>query len=356
METTGRLLSLDVFRGLTIALMILVNTPGDGRYVYAPLRHAEWHGWTITDAVFPSFVWIVGVAITLSLGKRVGQPLHGTILRRAAVLFGLGVLIYAVPEFSPGTFRILGVLQRIAICYAVTAVLFLHSSMRGQVAVTAALLAGYWAIMRFVAAPGYAAGDLTIEGNIAHYVDRMVLGAHNYAGTKTWDPEGIISTLPAIATCLFGVMAGHILRLPLGIGARAGRLALTGAGLAAAGLLLDPVLPINKNIWTSTFSLWMAGLDFLVFGGLLWLIDGQGVRRVFRPAAVMGMNAIALYLASEFIEIGLHAMHWKKAIFEAVFLPLAAPVNASLLYALSYVALHLGLAYFLHWRKWYFRV
>lgn len=336
--------------------MILVNTPGDGRNVYPPLQHAEWHGWTPTDCVFPSFVWIAGVAITLSLGRKLGEPkgaLYRDILKRAAILFGLGLFLYAFPHFPLDTFRILGVLQRIAICYAVTAILFLHTGVRGQIAVTAALLGGYWALMAWVPAPGYSAGDLTVEGNLAHYVDRIVLGAHNYANTKTWDPEGIVSTLPAIATCLLGALAGQILRATTDNAVRTKRLLVTGAALLAAGLLMDSVLPINKKLWTSSFTLFMAGLDFLIFGAMLWLIDMRKVVTPFRWAIVMGMNAIALYLASEFIEIILHELHWKQAIYQTVFVPLASPVNASLLYAIAYVLLHVGIAYAMYQRKWF---
>ncbi|MFN0101270.1 MAG: acyltransferase family protein [Bryobacteraceae bacterium] len=353
-----RLQSLDAFRGLTIALMILVNTPGDGRHVYAPLRHAEWHGWTITDCIFPSFVWIVGVAITLSLGRKLDQPrpaIYKVILRRAAILFGLGLLIYAFPTFPLDTFRILGVLQRIAICYAVTAVIFLNTSIRGHILATLALLGGYWAIMTFIPSPGFAAGDLTVEGNFSHYIDRIVLGAHNYSETRTWDPEGIVSTLPSIASCLLGVLAGHIVKASASIERRTQRLLIAGVILIAAGLVLHPLLPINKKLWTSSFTLLMAGLDFAIFGALLWIIDGKRIVKPFRPAIIMGMNAIALYLASEFIEISLQFLHWKKPIYETVFLPLASPINASLLYAVTYTGLHLVLAYSLYRRNLFFR-
>lgn len=354
----GRLHSLDAFRGLTIALMILVNTPGDGQHVYGPLRHAEWHGWTLTDCVFPSFVWIAGVAIPLSLGRKLNGPrsaLYSDILRRAAILFGLGLLLYAYPTFPLDTFRVLGVLQRIAICYAVAALLFLHTGVRGQVAAVAALLGGYWAIMTLIPAPGFAAGDLSVEGNLAHYIDKVVLGAHNYGETRTWDPEGIVSTLPAIATCLLGALAGKMLQSAEGVGLRAQRMLLAGLALAAAGLLLDPLLPINKKLWTSSFTLLMAGLDFIVLSAMLWLMDGRQIVKPFRPAMIMGMNAIALYLSSEFIEITLQALHWKQPLYEAVFLPLAAPVNASLLYGLTYTLLHMGLAWAMYRKGWFLR-
>ena len=318
--------------------MILVNTPGDGRHVYAPLRHAEWHGWTLTDCVFPSFVWIVGVAMSLTLKPRPG--IYKDILRRAGILFGLGLLIYAFPTFPLDTFRILGVLQRIAICYAVAAVVLLHTGVRGQIAATLGLLGGYWAILSF--------GDFSMEGNIAHAVDRVVLGAHNYAETKTWDPEGIVSTLPAIATCLLGVLAGRIIKAPR-------RLLIAGVALIAAGLLLDPVLPINKKLWTPSFTLLMAGLDFAILSAFVWLEDRRQAAALFRPAMMMGRNAIALYLSSEFIEIILNHMHWKRPIYEAIFLPLASPINASLLYAVTYTLLHLALAYILYKRNLFFR-
>ncbi|HEU0121050.1 MAG TPA: DUF5009 domain-containing protein [Bryobacteraceae bacterium] len=354
----SRLLSLDAFRGLTIALMILVNTPGDGRNVYPPLQHADWHGWTLTDCVFPSFVWIVGVAITLSLGKKLDAPrpaLYKDILRRAAILFLLGLLLYAFPTFPLDTFRVLGVLQRIAICYAISSILFLHTGIRGQITAIFLLLAGYWAIMAWIPAPGFAAGDLSVEGNIAHYVDRILLGAHNYRSTKTWDPEGVISTLPAIATCLLGIIAGHMLKAVASLDTRVRRFLLLGVTLTAAAFILDPLLPINKKLWTSTFTLLMAGLDFLVFGILLWLIDRKQIVRPFQPAIIMGRNAIALYLFSEFIEIFLHMLHWKEPIYRTVFAPLASPVNASLLYALAYVLLHLGIAYIMDKRGIYLR-
>jgi len=356
-----RLQALDAFRGLTIFMMVLVNTPGDGRHIYGPLQHAEWHGWTITDAVFPSFVWIVGVAITLSLGRKLEQntnkqSLYNDIIRRSIFLFTLGLILYAFPTFPLDTFRILGVLQRIAICYAVTSFIFLNTSIRTQIILTAAMLLIYATIMRFLPAPGFAPGDLSVEGNFAHYVDRIILGTHNYSQTKTWDPEGIISTLPSIATCLLGVLAGHILKLAWHIEQRTQRLMLIGAGLLASGLMLNTWLPINKKLWTSSFTLFMAGFDFILFGAMLWLIDAQKIVAPFRPAIIMGMNAIAVYLTSEFLIIILELTHWKEAIFEAIFLPLASPINASLLFAIAYAMLHLLLAYILYRRKLFLRV
>jgi hypothetical protein len=217
-EKGTRLVALDALRGLTIALMVLVNNPGSGRDSYPPLLHAEWHGWTLTDTVFPTFLWIVGVAIWLSLGKRLARGIPRTTLlaqafRRAAILFAIGLVLYAIPHFNPATQRIMGVLQRIAICYLVVSAIFLYTGMRGQICWLVGLMAAYWALMTLVPVPGYGPGRLDVEGNLAHYVDNIVLGQHNYRATKTWDPEGLVSTLPSIATTLFGLLAGRLIAM-----------------------------------------------------------------------------------------------------------------------------------------------
>ena len=357
-----RLVSLDAFRGATIALMVVVNSPGDGSHSYAPLKHAEWHGWTPTDVVFPSFLWIVGVAITLSLAKRVaaGVPrskLFLQVLRRAAILYGLGLFLYGFPWFDLSTLRFLGVLQRIAICYAIASAIYLTTSIRGQIVWIAGLLVSYWILMTLVPVPGYGPGRLDVEGNLAHYVDRIVLGGHNYAETRTWDPEGIVSTLPAIATALFGVMAGHILRLRHDLAERTTWLFLAGTILLGAGVIADHWMPINKKLWTSSFSLFMAGLDFLLFATSVWLVYGLGWRRPVRPFVVLGMNAIAVYMASELVEGSLITFNWKRPFYEAVFAPLpVSAYNASLLYALALLGLMFLIAYAMHRRGWFLRV
>src|SRR5258708_30081476 len=274
-STGQRLVSLDAFRGATMALMVLVNTPGDGEHVYGPLRHAEWNGWTPTDVVFPSFMWIVGVALTLSLGRRIAAGVSRAQLltqafRRALIIYALGLLVYAFPDFNLSTQRLLGVLQRIAICYFIAVAIYLFTRVRGQIVWIVSLLAGYWLLMALVPVPGCDAGRLDVEGNLAHYIDRIVLGAHNYAQTKTWDPEGIVSTLPAIATVLFGMMAGHILRLERRLSRRTAWLLALGGILIAAGLICNTWLPINKKLWTSPFALFMAGIEFAIFLSMLW--------------------------------------------------------------------------------------
>jgi predicted acyltransferase len=369
-QTASRLVSLDAFRGATIALMVLVNNAGSGRDSYPQLEHAAWHGWTITDTVFPSFLWIVGVAITLSLGKRVAggiskSRLMAQVARRAAVLFVLGLAVYAYPNFNLGTQRILGVLQRIAICYLIAAAIYLFTGVRGRILWIAGLFAAYWMMMTLIPVPGYGPGRLDVEGNFAHYVDRLVLGAHNYANTRTWDPEGLVSTLPAIATALFGVLAGQILRLRRGLAERTTWLFVTGSLLLAAGLISTAWLPINKKLWTDSFALFMAGLDFTVFAIFAWFIDGVGWRKPARPMVIFGMNAIALYMISEGLAELLDAVRVNGAggetslqayIYRAWFAPLASPPNASLLYSLAFVAVIYAAAYGLYRRGWFLRV
>ena len=355
-----RLVSLDVFRGATMALMVLVNNAGDGAHTYGPLQHAEWNGWTLTDTVFPAFLWIVGVAITLSLGKRLmaGVPpsrLFAQVFRRAVILYLLGLVVYAWP-LDLSTQRWLGVLQRIAICYLIASAIYLITGVRGQLIWIASLLSVYWLIMKLAPVPGYGPGHLDVEHNFAHYIDGLILGRHNYAGTRTWDPEGIVSTLPAIATTLFGIMAGHILRLKRALSERTTWLFLAGNALIAMGLICNLWLPINKKLWTSSFSLFMAGLDFVVFAICLWLVDGLGFRRAVKPLVIIGMNAITVYMASELLDEALSASRLRPWLFHNLFAPLASPFNASLLYAVAYTLLMWLIAYGMYRRGWFWRV
>jgi predicted acyltransferase len=355
-----RLLSLDVFRGITMLLMVLVNNAG-GSVSYRQLEHSQWNGWTLTDCVFPAFLWIVGVSITLSLGKRLkfgsspGQLLP-KILRRTMILYVLGLLIYVYPTMSISHQRLLGVLQRIAICYLIASLIFLFSGVRTQMGVIVFLFACYWMMMTMIPVPGYGAGDLSVEGNFAHYVDRIVLGSHNYAATRTWDPEGIISTLPAVATTLLGVMGGHVLRLNLPMAVRRNRLFLIGACLIAAGLVWNIWLPINKKLWTDSFAAFMAGMDFVSLAALIWIVDEHHFSRWFKPFVITGMNAITVYVASELVAEFLDATSLHAAIYNKFFFPLASPVNASLLWALAFTALMYLISYVMYRRGWFVRI
>lgn len=357
-----RLVSVDVLRGLTVAAMVLVNNPGSWRYVYWPLRHAEWDGFTPTDTIFPFFLFIVGVSIPLALGTRLergGRGLVGRVLRRSAAIFALGLLLHALPFFHLATLRIPGVLQRIAVCYLLAALLVVltggAAGWRLQAGVAGALLAGYWLLMTRVAPPGGAAGDLSPAGNLAGYVDRLVLGPHIWQAARFYDPEGVLSTLPAVATTLLGVLAGHWIR-----GDRPGRrvaagLAIGGLAATGAGWLWGLAFPINKSLWTSSYALFMAGLAGLALAACYWGIEVRGRRAWTPPFVVLGVTALPLFFLSSFmarllilIRVGPDGPRLQAWLFDHLFAPWLPPVDASLAYALAYVLLWWGLMWALH--------
>lgn len=362
-----RLTALDAFRGAAMLLMVLVND-GGGPRSYGQLEHSRWNGWTLTDTVFPSFLWIVGVAITLSLGKRLqagiaASSLVPQIVKRAAILYLLGFALYLAPNFDLSHARMLGVLQRIAICYLAASLLFLFTGVRAQIATIVGLLMVYTSLMMWGPVPGYGHGNLTVAGNFAHYVDRVVLGAHNYASTKTWDPEGIVSTLPAIATAILGMMAGYVLRFKSSLTKRIGWLLLIGAVLFCGGEIWNLWMPINKKLWSGSFTLLMAGLDFMVLAVSLWFVDERGYKKVVKPLLIVGMNSIAVYLASEVLAELLDDIHaggqgasLHKMIYSRFFAPLGSVENASLLWALSFTLLMYLWAYFLYKKSWFWRI
>jgi predicted acyltransferase len=355
-----RLDSLDAFRGATIASMILVNNNGDTKTTFAPLLHADWHGWTFTDLVFPFFLWMVGVAMTFSFARRVeegadkGRLLLHT-LRRAALIFLLGLLLNGFPYYNLETLRIPGVLQRIAVCYLVGAALFLYLTWRGLAAAIVVLCTLYWVLMTLFPVPGYGPGVLEPIGNFAQWVDQSVLAGHMYSRTKVWDPEGIVSTLPAIANVLLGALTGMLLRKQdLAPAERTSWILVSGGTLAFLGAFLDHFLPINKQIWTPSYAVFTSGLAALSFGTFYWLIDVQGIRRWSGWLTIYGMNAIALYTLSGLFSrmLGLTGM---RAPLYGMFTAAAPPLLASLGYALFHVAVLFGAAWVMHRRGWYLR-
>lgn len=351
---------MDAFRGATIASMILVNNPGDGRTTYAPLLHAEWHGWTFTDLVFPFFLWMVGVAMTFSYARRVEEGadkrkllLHA--VRRAALLFLLGLVLNGFPKYDLTVIRIPGVLQRIALCYLAGAAIFLYTKWRGQVAAIVALCTVYWMLMTLVPVPGYGPGVLEPIGNFAQWVDSQLLAGHMYSRTKVWDPEGLVSTLPAIANVLFGALTGALLRREDWQPAeKTSWVLVSGAALTFAGAFLGQFMPINKQIWTPPYAVFTSGLAALSFGCFYWLIDVQGYQRGTRWLSIYGMNAIAVYALSGLLARLLTLFGWKAPIY-ALFAAAAPPYVASLLYALANVAVLYGVAWTLHRRGWFLR-
>jgi len=281
----GRLVSLDAFRGFAIASMVLVNNPGDWGHIYAPLEHAQWNGWTFTDWIFPFFLFICGVAMAFSLGRRASagasrQALVLGTVRRAAIVFAIGLALNFIPAFDPSTVRIPGVLQRIGICIALAAPLVVFLDWRGQIASIVALFAAYTVVMLLVAVPDVqgtvGAGILEPGRDAGAYVDRLVMGGHLWAQSKTWDPEGLVSTLPAIGTLLFGVLTGTWLKGDRPPIKKTVAMALAGVMALLVGELLDATLmPINKSLWTVSYCVFMTGWALLLFAAFHLLIDAS---------------------------------------------------------------------------------
>ncbi len=347
--------------------MVLVNNPGTWRAVYPPLRHAEWHGWTLTDLVFPFFLFIVGVAVPLALGPRVERSgkawVMVRVLRRSLVIFALGIVLNGFPAFEWGTLRIPGVLQRIAVCYLVAGLLFLVTGWRGQALVASALLLGYWVVMTVVPVPGYGAGDLSREGNLAAYLDRALLGPHLWQAARVYDPEGILSTAPALATVLLGVLAGHWLRRGRTPRVTAARLAVAGLVSLGLGQLWSLWFPVNKALWTSSYVLLTSGFALLALAACSWLIEVRDYRRWAAPFVILGVNALALFFLSSLvarlfvlIRVGARGAPLHAVLFDRLFAPWATPVNASLAYALAYVLVWWGVMWALDRRGLRLRV
>lgn len=322
-----RLAALDVFRGIAVAGMIIVNDPGSWTYVWWPLDHAPWHGWTPTDIVFPAFLFAVGTALGLSFPRRF-EPgdrriLWGKIGRRVLALIGLGLAFTLIQHQSLETLRLPGVLQRIGLCYGLAAALALLTARRGPdgrwrlnlpvIAGTALLiLAAYWAAMALIPVPGFGAGVLTPEGNLAGYVDRAVLttrhmwsGGTDARGNIVYDPEGLLSTFPALVNILCGVFVAVAWRRRPE--RAAGWIAIGGVALLAAGLLLDPVFPLNKRLWTSSFALATSGVSAILFALCMALCMAATrrawINRWLAPFRVFGMNAILAYSLSVLLAI-----------------------------------------------------
>src|ERR1700761_869402 len=403
-----RLLSLDVMRGLTIAAMILVTDPGTYSAVFPPLLHAAWQGATPTDMIFPAFLFMVGISIVFStharLFPRTGRgatrrQLTAHILRRTILLIVLGLLVNGFPAYDLHHLRLPGILQRIALCYAAAALLYLAIADRGPapsaataspastqwasnraaallVAIIAAILIGYWALLRYVPVPGFGPARYDSLGYLGAYIDRAIFSTqHLWAWGLTpgygvtYDPEGLLSTLPAIANTLLGVLAGVWLRMPRPARSKAADLLFFGALLFAVAWPLASLMPINKRIWTSTFALLSGGVSLFAFALLYWLLDLRGAPRWTRPAIdflrIFGTNAIAAFVLSNFITATLDAIHLDvagaavslhQAAHRYLFASWLPPRIGSLAYALAIVALNAGLLYPLYRKHIFLRI
>ncbi len=355
-KPSQRLVFLDVVRGLTVAFMILVNNNGSERLAYWPLKHAEWNGWTPTDLVFPTFLLLVGITIVFSTASRIDRGEAKSVLlmhtfRRAAILFALGILIHGFPHYPLATLRIYGVLQRIAICYLVTSMLYLWDRrVATLVSVTATCLLGYWILMRWVPIPGFGTPGrdfpfMDKDINWVSVVDRRLFPGRLLENTR--DPLGLISAIPAVATCLLGVLTGLWLRTQKGMMAKAaGMLSGAIAGLAVGGLW-GIWFPFNKRLWTSSYVLFAAGWTLLILAVCYVIIEIRKHQCAWTyPWKVFGSNAIFTYAFAELLSTVLEiipvghngrTIPLKEMIYTRIFSPIVNPAFGSLLYSLCYV-------------------
>ncbi len=386
-----RLISLDVFRGITIAGMLLVNDPGTWSAIFPPLEHAAWDGWTPTDLIFPFFLFIVGITTHLSMSARRARgdddsALVKQILRRGIIIYLLGFAMAMFPFYQWGTIdslpnatawdrvifriehvRILGVLPRIAIVYICAGLLTLKTTLKTQVIIIGTLLLGYWFAMTLIPVPGEnEIGALllhTKDRNLAAYLDRLILGTnHTWIGSVTFDPEGPMSTIPAIATAMLGVIAGRWIGLkekPLL--ERISGLFAAGSIAMLIGLMWNWSFPINKNLWTSSYVMFTAGMACIALATIMWIVDACNVKWWTKPFVVYGVNPIVAFVGSGVMARLIYTL-WhvnyagkstaiQDAIYQSVFLPWLPPRVASLAFAIAFVLLWYGILLVLYRRK-----
>lgn len=348
-----RLLSLDFFRGLTVAAMILVNNPGDWKYIYAPFEHSEWNGCTPTDLIFPFFLFIVGVSIVYALATKKNDlsqhsALMKSILKRAMILFGLGLILSLFPFFDFSHVRIPGVLQRIAVVYLFSSILFIKVNKSSLFKIFVVILFVYWLLMAFVPVPGIGYASLGKDTNLGAWLDRLVFTeAHLWSLGVTWDPEGLLSSLPAIASGLFGVMMGIVLKSKQRTQEnKVVWLFVYGFIAVLLGLFWDTFFPINKSLWTSSFVLYAGGVASMFLATCYWFIDIKGYTRFTKPFVIYGVNAITVFFASGIIARSMnlikfsadgHLVTLKQYLYQMFFTPYLSDYNASLAGALTFV-------------------
>lgn len=378
-DAPGRLSSLDAFRGFTIAAMVLVNNPGDWSHLYSQLEHAKWNGWTFTDTIFPFFLFIGGVSMALSLGRLAAggadkPQLLLKLAKRACLIFLIGFLLNLIPYFNFEKVRIPGVLQRIALCTVLAAPIVVYCGWRMQLALIAALLTLYSALMLCYPVPGIGAGVLEPGQDFGAYIDRMFLSGHMWVQTKTWDPEGLFTTMPALCSQLFGVLAGRFLLSKMSRTEQTVWLLLAGLLLLWLGVICDAILmPINKSLWTPSYCFLMTGWALLIFSAFFWLLDVNPHRAVRAAAArwtmpfrIYGMNALFIFAFSGlvakmfgFIKLAQPdggSVSLGRTLYAPIRdLPIGA-VNSSVLYALLFNACMFSLAWAMWRRNWFVKV
>jgi predicted acyltransferase len=396
-----RLVALDAFRGLTVAAMLLVNDPGSWGHMFRPLEHAAWNGWTPTDLIFPFFLFIVGITTGLSIDSRRSRgasdaDLLRQILRRSALIAAIGLLMSWFPFFTwdsiagvadpsllqriadrPLHVRIPGILQRIGVVYGAVALIALRTSVRTQIAIACGILLAYWATLTLVPVPDTGVPGWTVfdhpASTLAAWTDRTLLdwsalgwGNHIWAETKTWDPEGLLSTIPAIATAILGLIGGRWLSGSRPLAERIAGLLAAGAIVAMAGCVWGWAFPINKNLWTSSFVLLTGGLAAMTLGVCMWLIDDLGIRRWAAPFVIFGANPLVAFAGSEAaarliysvvtVPSGDGRAPLASAVYRSIYAPWLEPRMASLAFAISFVLVWLGVLTLLYRRRIFLKV
>ncbi|MBN2357144.1 DUF5009 domain-containing protein [candidate division KSB1 bacterium] len=369
MNAKTRLISLDAFRGLTIMLMVLVNNPGSWKYVWAPLRHADWHGCTPTDLVFPFFLFIMGTAMAFSFARRLQQadsrrPLYLQIFKRTFLLIFLGLFMAFYLRWDFSVLRYPGVLQRIGLCYFFASMIILHSKQRGQIIWTAVLLLGYWPLMTLIPFPGRGEDVWALGSNFAQYFDNLFLKGHMYK--PDFDPEGLISTIPAIAQVMLGYFTGQWLRSQREELQKTNGMFIAGNVLIVLGMIWDFLMPINKQLWTSSYVLYTTGIGLNFLAVSYWLIDIKGYTSFTRPFVIYGSNAILAYFGSSIMAKTMYM--WKVTLadgtetslkgwfYQKLLLPWAGDWGASLLHPLLYIVIWLGILYWLYKKRIFIKI
>lgn len=371
MNKSQRFFALDVFRGMTIALMILVNNPGTWSNIYAPLRHAKWHGCTLTDLVFPFFLFIVGAAMRFSFAKfdfKPSREIYSKIFWRAVTIFIFGILLNAFPfirqDWNWDNFRIMGVLQRIGLAYGISAVLVIRFSLKNLWKIIPFTLIAYWLLLW-----GFGGADpYSLETNLIRKFDMLIFGAsHLWRGTGiAFDPEGLFSTIPSIITILLGYGVGVMIQT--NDGQRKDlvkKMLLAAIKLIGLGLLWSIFMPMNKQLWTSSYVLYTAGIATVILAILVWLIDIKGYKTVFHPFIIYGTNSLFVFVGSglwaktilkvQFLLNG-ESVSGYSYLYKTIFLPLAGDLNGSLLFALTHVIMWWVILYWLYRKKIFIKI
>ena len=365
---TNRILSLDVFRGLTIILMILVNSQGT-QSPYSILEHVVWNGCSLADVVFPCFLFIVGISCAISLKNQVNlkskSAVYSGILQRSIILFVVGVLLNAIPDhFHFDTIRIYGILQRIAICYLICSIIYLNTSTKTQILLFLGTLWGYWFLMTQMPVPGFGVNNLTVEGNWVSYFDQMIFSSPRLFG-KIYDPEGFLSTFPSIATTLAGVLTGRLLLMPLSNKYKFSVLIISGCIFLLLGWLWGISFPINKNLWTSSFVLWTDGYALVVFALCFLIIDILGYTKWTLPLKIFGMNALFAFIlhvillkiqSMFFLPLKNGSLHSLRIVIADYLFGGYGAHNAALFYSLVFLFLNLLVVALLYRYKIFIRI